>query len=457
MSIYNLYYADGTLAFASDHSEIVEKHGLKFTGRAIPFNENFLRQLENFASEEDSNNPGNPPTSLIDNPITGQLWFDKTNNVLRIYFNSVWEPLKLDTGDLNTRNFVGGKNSVVVQYPHRSPRAMIFMFTYPSMFAQDTQSFTYNRDDPDFWLRRLVKAIKLNPHVKWTVVANPNSGPGSSIDNAYTTAIEWLRGAGASVIGYISTDWGGPYNPDGIDENSQFYDPYPSIDGYKSEIDTWVDLYPMIEGIWMDELPFYTRNNQSGSPNPEEGDPAFEFYKELSDYVRKEHGLSFVGGNPGQTQFDDRYLYEDVMDLINIFEQESEPGESDLRGDFSFRDNVIRNRPSRLSIMPHNIGLLSQDEVARRVVKNSEWVDWIFYWDDDTYGNGLAWDSDKYAHYVNGVGLGWYWVSMGGVKAGATVDRPSSPTLGFDFFDTDLGHTIWWDGSQWVDSSGTSV
>ena len=42
-------------------------------------------------------------------------------------------------------------------------------------------------------------------------------------------------------------------------------------------------------------------------------------------------------------------------------------------------------------------------------------------------------------------------------KGGATADRPSSPVLYERFFDTTLGYPIWWDGTNWVDSSGTTV
>lgn len=38
--------------------------------------------------------------------------------------------------------------------------------------------------------------------------------------------------------------------------------------------------------------------------------------------------------------------------------------------------------------------------------------------------------------------------------SGATADRPSGVAAGYQYFDTDLGHAIWWDGSAWVDSAG---
>lgn len=43
------------------------------------------------------------------------------------------------------------------------------------------------------------------------------------------------------------------------------------------------------------------------------------------------------------------------------------------------------------------------------------------------------------------------------VESGRSGNRPSNPDTGQEYFDTDLGHAIHWDGSQWVDGSGSSV
>ena len=42
-------------------------------------------------------------------------------------------------------------------------------------------------------------------------------------------------------------------------------------------------------------------------------------------------------------------------------------------------------------------------------------------------------------------------------KAGSTADRPSSATAGQCFFDIDLNKPIWFNGSDWVDYTGTTV
>lgn len=49
------------------------------------------------------------------------------------------------------------------------------------------------------------------------------------------------------------------------------------------------------------------------------------------------------------------------------------------------------------------------------------------------------------------------WRRILGTYRGNTANRPSNPKLGQDYFDTELGKPIWWNGSNWVDSTGTSV
>ena len=42
---------------------------------------------------------------------------------------------------------------------------------------------------------------------------------------------------------------------------------------------------------------------------------------------------------------------------------------------------------------------------------------------------------------------------------GTTTDRPTltSSDVGYTFFDTTVGKPIWWDGTNWVDATGTTV
>lgn len=57
--------------------------GRNVTGYGQIIGENFLHLLENFAHDQD-----NPPV----NPVEGQLWFDTTNKLLKIYDGNTWRP-----------------------------------------------------------------------------------------------------------------------------------------------------------------------------------------------------------------------------------------------------------------------------------------------------------------------------------------------------------------------------
>ncbi len=98
---YNIFRADGTLDFQVAEGTIVDTHGLTFTGFQKPaYGEkranNLIKLLENFAIEEDAGNPGNPPVSAIDVPLTGQFWYDKTANALKVYNGTAWVPVSTD-------------------------------------------------------------------------------------------------------------------------------------------------------------------------------------------------------------------------------------------------------------------------------------------------------------------------------------------------------------------------
>jgi hypothetical protein len=43
------------------------------------------------------------------------------------------------------------------------------------------------------------------------------------------------------------------------------------------------------------------------------------------------------------------------------------------------------------------------------------------------------------------------------VNSGDTASRPATPLIGFSYFDTDLNKPIWFDGTNWVDATGTTV
>jgi len=42
-------------------------------------------------------------------------------------------------------------------------------------------------------------------------------------------------------------------------------------------------------------------------------------------------------------------------------------------------------------------------------------------------------------------------------NGGPTAERPSDPSNFERYFDTDLNKPIWWNGTDWVDSTGTII
>lgn len=73
--------ADGTVDTTSTSLTLIGKN---YAGYGIFLNENFIKTLENF-----SNNT--PPT----NPLTGQLWYDSFNEILKVYNSAtnIWKPI----------------------------------------------------------------------------------------------------------------------------------------------------------------------------------------------------------------------------------------------------------------------------------------------------------------------------------------------------------------------------
>ena len=68
---------DGQLDTSSTNLTLV---GRNYSGYGEYFNENFIKLLENFNS-----------TAAPSNPLTGQIWWDSTDQRLKVYNGSVWK------------------------------------------------------------------------------------------------------------------------------------------------------------------------------------------------------------------------------------------------------------------------------------------------------------------------------------------------------------------------------
>lgn len=80
----------------TDTSTNVTLVGQNFTGYGDEIATNFLQMLENFAADVEPNNNPRVPGSTA---IAGQLWYDTTNDVMKVYGGTTWEEMsKINTG-----------------------------------------------------------------------------------------------------------------------------------------------------------------------------------------------------------------------------------------------------------------------------------------------------------------------------------------------------------------------
>jgi hypothetical protein len=71
--------ADGTVNSTATSLTLIGKN---YAGYGIFLNENYIKLLENFT------NPSAPTA-----PLTGQLWYDSTNALLKVYNGTIWKPI----------------------------------------------------------------------------------------------------------------------------------------------------------------------------------------------------------------------------------------------------------------------------------------------------------------------------------------------------------------------------
>jgi hypothetical protein len=100
-----------------------------------------------------------------------------------------------------------------------------------------------------------------------SIVANPNNGPGSSIDSNYKSYIAKAQAAGVKVLGYVATTWGAR-----------------ATSAVNADIDRWYSWYK-VDGIFFDEGAV-TSNKVS-------------YYQTITNYVKSKSSKNFVMINPG--------------------------------------------------------------------------------------------------------------------------------------------------------------
>ncbi len=146
-------------------------------------------------------------------------------------------------------------------------------------------AYFYPSDDSTYW-HDLASAAK---EVSTTIILNPGSGPGTSVDPNYVSAIDNVRESGGKVIGYVHTSYGNRPLPDVTDE-----------------IDRYISYY-QVDGFFIDQM---TTDKLDGN---------IAYYKSIYDYIKGLSTLYSVTGNPG-TMPDEVYLSHLLVDNLVVFE-----------------------------------------------------------------------------------------------------------------------------------------
>jgi hypothetical protein len=96
---YTITLTDGTnFATISDGTTNTDSSvtlvGKNYAGYGQLLDENFIRHLENFSS---TSSAGSPTSALLASPLEGQLWWDSSNFLLKVYNGSLWKTISAAT------------------------------------------------------------------------------------------------------------------------------------------------------------------------------------------------------------------------------------------------------------------------------------------------------------------------------------------------------------------------
>lgn len=123
-----------------------------------------------------------------------------------------------------------------------------------------------------------------------TAILNPGSGPGSSADPNYVSAVNALRAAGGKVIGYVPTIYGAR-----------------SMAAVQADIAAYASFYS-VDGIFLDEM-----SNTTDATT-------LDYYAGLYSDIKTAHPEYRVIGNPG-ADTDPAYLTSPTADTLVTFER----------------------------------------------------------------------------------------------------------------------------------------
>lgn len=122
--------------------------------------------------------------------------------------------------------------------------------------------------------------------VQIIAIINPNSGPLTTVDSAYSNYMTKLANAGVTMVGYVHTLYGAR-----------------DLALVKSEIDTYATKYPLVKGIFLDEAANDAAN--------------VAYYTQIYNHIMSKSGYAHSILNPG-VQPDQGYM--PISTNIVIFE-----------------------------------------------------------------------------------------------------------------------------------------
>jgi hypothetical protein len=238
---YNITLTDGT-AFASiadgtvNTTSSVTLVGKNYAGYGEFLDENFIQMLENYSSVSSS---GNPTASQLSNPLTGQLWWDKTNSLLKVYNGTIWktisaatasatQPASNVTGDLwydttNQQVKVYTGNSFIVVGPAftssegtagaipgtvndsgGSPHFITSLYVNNNQIAIVSQDASFTPQTINAAYPTIYPGITVNKTFQAVHAGNLINNGNLTLGAGGTTVVATITSTGANVTGYVN-------------------------------------------------------------------------------------------------------------------------------------------------------------------------------------------------------------------------------------------------------------
>ncbi|NQT61148.1 MAG: hypothetical protein HQ557_19445 [Bacteroidetes bacterium] len=232
---------------------------------------------------------------------------------------------------------------------------IIPLYIYPDPYIQYTRDDASKIGDIDHhgaydW-QNLIACKKKYPKVPVIAVINPESGPGKEIDPILKKAFATLKDAGITIVGYVSTKYAGMASAISLPK-------YPIIN-IKRDIESWYRFYPMIDGIFFDEM-------------ARGFDPRVQsYYTEIRDFARS-YRADLIVMNPGLS-INHRWYDDKIADIFVTWEKDSYPTTAEAVTDSDYSQHASDDGAERGCLV---IGNKFKKHNVKWILKTH--YDWIY-------------------------------------------------------------------------------